>query len=394
MLDALAAAGEPMHPGLRVAMMTVPRHPFTGPPVDPVTGEQASPSGPARLGSWLAAAYTPGYLAGEGQRGQGVGDRGRVWPVEPGGPAWVARVLHAARVTPDCRVLQIGCGTGWQVALLAAWLGGEKIQATDPSPARVELVQARLNELGLSAHLTAAPPELGQAGRRPYDRIIATDPVETIPEAWIRQAGRRAIVVAHLRGALGAGGFAVLRPAKTGNGLNGLSGRFLPWPDPPPDPRSSAPGPRVALARSSRHAATRVDAHRLTHDPVVRLLAQTMLPSGTRAAVRADADGHPATYLAAPDGSWAEIRHAAHPPGGSNARGGGPTPLLPAVDAACVAAAQLGNPTSIADFGITATAKSCSLWHRTPNGPTWPFPGSENDDNNKTCVRPARSSTR
>jgi protein-L-isoaspartate O-methyltransferase len=376
----LQEAGEPMRPQLRAAIQAVPRHLLTPPPAHPVTGERETPRQDDLVGmaAWYADAYTPGYNHEPGpQPGRGVA-------VAPGSPAWVARVLHAAEITSSCRVLEVGPASGYLTALLATWLGSAAVYATDADPDHVMQLRQRLCLLGLDPTLAVARPATGKVDAAPFDRIIATDPVAQIPRAWIEQAGATAIVLAHLRGALGAGGFVVLRPGKGA----GLSGRFQPRLEPVrrhptnwPEPMSVAGAlagravRRVALAEPSVAGSVAVEPQRLGRDAAVRLLAQALLPRGTRCHVGADPAGRMATYLTAPDGSWLEITHDTNSAGRYDTRGGGPTPLQDEVQTAWTQMRQLGNP-RIDEFGITASCSGCRLWHGSPSGRSWRFPGT------------------
>ncbi|OLT13645.1 hypothetical protein BJF78_21700 [Pseudonocardia sp. CNS-139] len=162
-------------------------------------------------------------------------------------------------------------------------------------------------------------------------------------------------MLVHLRGGLGAGGYALLRRSNAT-----LHGRFLSWPDPP----APAPGP-VRLAGGTRQCSTPVDPTRLTTHRAFALLAQLRLPPGTCRSVRLDGTGGLATYLTAPDGSWAEIAHRVGPRGVHDVRTSPSDVLIPALCAAWAEAAGLGHPL-ISQFGVTVRPGGTRIWHRDP----------------------------
>jgi protein-L-isoaspartate O-methyltransferase len=365
----LAEAGDLTHPACREAVEAVPRHLFTPPPADPIAGERRWPEPGDLVGTaaWLADAYAPGYSL---QPSYARLEHGRA--VAPDSSAFATQVLHAAQITRGCRVLEVGCGDGYRTALLAHWVGSELVHVIDNDAERIAQSRARLEDLGLRPTLTCTDVTGGLAEGAPYDRIIATTPIDTIPEAWLRHAGPGAIVLAHLRGAFGAGGTACLRRTTS---AGGLSGRFLSWPDPSQEAATLSCAPKRPLAAPTISGSLPVDPRRLAHDQTLKLMVQSHLPAGTHNRVRLSATGKPATYLTAPDGSWAEIAHDTNHQGTYDTRGGGPTSLASAVHSAWKQLIDLGHP-PIDQFGITRTASACRIWYRNPQGPTWPFAGN------------------
>jgi hypothetical protein len=102
-------------------------------------------------------------------------------------------------------------------------------------------------------------------------------------------------------------------------------------------------------------------------------LAQLHLPHGVlRSIWRAD-DGRTVTELRAQDGSWVEVDRDGGPDGRHSVREAGPTPLWAHVETAWQQWTDLGEP-PWHEFGLTATPERHTVWHRSPDGPTWSLP--------------------
>ena len=99
------------------------------------------------------------------------------------------RVLWAVEmlaVEPDDRLLEIGCGPGVAISLIAERLGGGTITAIDRSPVAVERAgwrNAAHVEAGRATIRQAALKELDPAGER-YDKIFAVN----VNVFWVRDA--------------------------------------------------------------------------------------------------------------------------------------------------------------------------------------------------------------
>ena len=82
----------------------------------------------------------------------------------------MARMLHRLDVAPGQRVLEVGAGTGYNAALLAA-LGAE-VTSIENQPEVADAARAHLAAAGLAAEVLtgdgASPPP------GPFDRVIVT----------------------------------------------------------------------------------------------------------------------------------------------------------------------------------------------------------------------------
>jgi protein-L-isoaspartate(D-aspartate) O-methyltransferase len=148
-------------------------------------------------GAWLVEAYKNVGVATQVDDGHpDEHSRGREITSSASMPAVVAQMLTALDVRPGMRVLEIGTGTGYNAALLAYRLGAEKVTSVEIDSTLAELARARLRAAGFGGVSVVTGD--GAAGHRagaPYDRVLATVAVRTVPYAWITQTRPGGIVL-------------------------------------------------------------------------------------------------------------------------------------------------------------------------------------------------------
>ncbi|MFD4996160.1 methyltransferase domain-containing protein [Streptomyces buecherae] len=103
-------------------------------------------------------------------------------------PGTVIRMLEHAQVADGMRVLEIGTGTGFHAALLAARLGEKNVTSVEIDAALVEQARANLRRAGRAPAVHHTDGALGWPPGAPYDRIIATCAVRSVPPAWLEQS--------------------------------------------------------------------------------------------------------------------------------------------------------------------------------------------------------------
>jgi len=212
---------------LRAAFAQVARHLFVpsyyeqqGTTLTWLMREAPDPATPAdELARWLAVIYSDRalvtYLDEEQQ------------PVSSSSqPSVMARMLNALAVEPGMRVLEIGAGTGYQAALLAALTGDPGLVTTvEVHPDLARQAETVLHEVvGPGISVCQGDGWYGWSARAPYERIVATASVVTIPDAWIEQLAPGGRLVMDLGGHL-AGGLLQAQKSLTGERV---SGTFLP----------------------------------------------------------------------------------------------------------------------------------------------------------------------
>ncbi|TYC50346.1 protein-L-isoaspartate(D-aspartate) O-methyltransferase [Rhodobacterales bacterium] len=120
-------------------------------------------------------------------------------PIECGqtvyAPSLVAFTVQALDISPEHAVLEIGTGSGYQAAVMAHL--AERVDTIDRFATLSDLATRRFAALKL-ANVKASQAD-GFAGLKrqgPYDRIVATATVESVPDAWVQQLKPGGFIVA------------------------------------------------------------------------------------------------------------------------------------------------------------------------------------------------------
>ena len=100
-------------------------------------------------------------------------------------PMVLAKLIQAAQVRSDDRVLDIGCGTGYSAAVLARLAGSVVALEADPELAR----QAKEALAAVSARVEVVTGSLptGWSAGGPYDLIFLDGAAEIIPDVLVPQ---------------------------------------------------------------------------------------------------------------------------------------------------------------------------------------------------------------
>jgi protein-L-isoaspartate(D-aspartate) O-methyltransferase len=140
-------------------------------------------------------------------------------------PSLMALMCQALEVRDGDRVLEIGAGTGYNAALLAHRLGPGAVTTVDLEPEITAAARAHLDAYGTEAarsvEVVTGDGALGHPPRAPYDRIMATCELPSVPAAWLEQCVPGGRVLAPM-----AGGLVALTVA----GPTRAQGRFLSTP--------------------------------------------------------------------------------------------------------------------------------------------------------------------
>lgn len=199
------------------AFAATPRHLFTPEIVlttpdgyRPLSGDSS-----ATHQEWLSAVYSDESLVTQDKPHAGghvlpSGQPLRVPTSSSTMPSLMARMLEALDVDDGMRVLEIGTGTGYNVALVSHRVGDRNVVSIDIDPVLIDQAAHRLAQLGYTPTLIAGDGVAGAAEHGPYDRIIATAAVSEIPIAWIQQLNPGGKIIANLRGDLAGGTLCLL----------------------------------------------------------------------------------------------------------------------------------------------------------------------------------------
>lgn len=323
-------------------------------------------SDPRDYDEWLRTVYSDQSLITQYSpvRGTDV-----MWPTSSSTkPSLMARMLRLLDVNDGDRVLEVGTGTGYNTALLCHRLGDHNVASIDVNPDLVATARIHLAELGWYPKLVSGDGAQGIPELAPFDRIIATCAVPTVPPSWISQLHQRGIIVSDLRGEL-ASNLIVLHKADEDT----VQGRFLPIPGHFMWLRPHADNPlrdqNVVAATINRDGAiersTRLDPVLLDH-PDLRFMLQWHRPS-IQEIWRTQRVNTELLCIRSRDGGWVEVD--------TTARGGryvvtevGSAHIWEYVETAADNWLRLGRPPADR-FGLTATSQRYSLWLDTPDAP-------------------------
>lgn len=109
-------------------------------------------------------------------------------------PSVVGTMTQALKVTPRCKVLEVGCGSGYQAAILARL--ARRVYAIERHRPLVREAQARLKALDLSnVSVMAGDGTMGWPEQAPFDRIMVTAAAEDMPRVLLDQLREGGIMV-------------------------------------------------------------------------------------------------------------------------------------------------------------------------------------------------------
>ncbi|MEU1502047.1 methyltransferase domain-containing protein [Streptomyces sp. NPDC005732] len=204
-------------PVWREAFQEIPRHLFvpyyyvgTAEGFERVWCEDPDPGQRER---WLRGAYADTALATRVRDAELVSSSSQ--------PSLMALMLTALEVREGDAVLEIGAGTGYNAALLAHRLGDGLVTTVDLDPEITESARQHLDAVGRHPAVVTGDGTRGVPERAPFDRIIATCTLTSIPRSWLAQCRPGAVILAPL-----ATGLIALRVRDAGH----AEGRFLHTP--------------------------------------------------------------------------------------------------------------------------------------------------------------------
>ncbi|MEU5519813.1 methyltransferase domain-containing protein [Streptomyces sp. NPDC047860] len=174
-------------------------------------GEHPDPGARER---WLRGAYEDTPLAIRLRDGELLSSSSQ--------PSLMALMLVGLDVRDGQKVLEIGTGSGYNAALLAHRLGDDDLVTTvDLDPEITESARRHLEAAGHRPAVVTGDGARGVPARAPYDRIIATCALPSVPRAWLAQCRPGGRILAPF-----ATGLVVLTVRDPGH----AEGRFLHTP--------------------------------------------------------------------------------------------------------------------------------------------------------------------
>ena len=360
----LIAAGKLIDPRLAEAVRTVPRHVFV-----PAYHRQNFD------GSWaehssvddLAAVYANTALI----TALATTPDGTAVLSSSTQPGLMTRMIEALHLADGTRVLEIGTGTGYNVALLTHRLGEDKVFSIDVEAGLVDLARRRLAELGYHPTLATGDGAAGMPGHAPFDAIVATCAIPAVPWAWIDQVRLGGVVLTDLKPAPGAGSLVRLTRTAVDRAEGCFDATYAAFMDLRHTPGDTPAGFHVARDHGeAEHRGTGLDPNTPWTSLLVWFLASFELGPeiayGYTATQRASSRNAPtASWIATPDGSWAEVTLATEN-GGHAVAEGGPRRLWRLLEQAHSTWTALGRP-GWDRFGLTVTPENQVLWFDEPD---------------------------
>ncbi|WP_326677816.1 methyltransferase domain-containing protein [Streptomyces sp. NBC_01237] len=185
----------PLRPEWERAAWSVTRSAFI--PERVYLGDQLEPCDRANdPEAWLRAVYADDSVVTQINDGEEPTDGDRWASSSASAPSIVFRMLHMLDVAPEQRVLEIGTGTGWNAGLLAYVAGSENVTTVEVDPVLASKAQERLRKSGLGVEVIAGDGAMGHADGAPYDRLVATCSVRSVPRPWLTQVKPGGVILA------------------------------------------------------------------------------------------------------------------------------------------------------------------------------------------------------
>ncbi|KOG46199.1 methyltransferase domain-containing protein [Streptomyces varsoviensis] len=121
---------------------------------------------------------------------------GRVGTSSVSMPSVVFRMLGDLQLDAGSRVLEIGTGSGWTAALMAHRVGDRNVTSIEVDEAVADEARRALARHGRAVEVITGDGCAGHPRGAPYDRVIATVGVRTLPWAWVEQARPGGVIAA------------------------------------------------------------------------------------------------------------------------------------------------------------------------------------------------------
>lgn len=144
---------------------------------------------------WLAYAYSDESVITQLHDGAECSEHGYPISSSCSMPAVVFTMLSQLDVYAGQRVLEIGTGTGWSTSLLSHRLGDDQVVSVEIDPSVADAARRNLASTGRAPLVITGEGTDGYPSAAPYDRVIATCSVHTVPYAWVAQTRPGGIVL-------------------------------------------------------------------------------------------------------------------------------------------------------------------------------------------------------
>ncbi|MFD4397184.1 ATP-grasp peptide maturase system methyltransferase [Kitasatospora sp. NPDC058478] len=366
--DELTDEGVLTDPGWRAAVAAVPREAFVDEYFLPVPESVPTAYAPVLSDDpgFLAAVYSDETLVTQLDGHLRPADAEEPVTGSPSSsstlPSLVLEMWQQLGVEDGHRVLEVGTGTGYSTALGSHRLGDAQVVSVEVDEGVAARAAASLKSAGFAPTLIVGDGLAGHKDGGPYDRLIATCSVRTLPLPWLYQVRPGGKILATFSGWSFAFGQALLTVTEPGC----ASGRFLPGYVSFMIARQHDRPPRGSLTlMAGDERPTEVDPATLS-DWTGKWVAQLAAPSaeilgaGGQQILMDVATGSHARTTPDPDGGWTVVQR-------------GPLRLWDQVETAIQQWQRHGAPHQDR-FGITIDGAGQRVWLGTEDGPTWNLP--------------------
>jgi protein-L-isoaspartate(D-aspartate) O-methyltransferase len=102
-------------------------------------------------------------------------------------PSMIAIMLEEADLAEGLKVLDVGTGSGYNAALLAAIAGPANVVSIERHPDLAAFARENLAAAGVPVRVVVGDGSLGHPPEAPYDRIVVTAGAPRIAKAWVEQ---------------------------------------------------------------------------------------------------------------------------------------------------------------------------------------------------------------
>lgn len=117
-------------------------------------------------------------------------------------PSLVLKMTLELDIEPSSRVLEVGTGSGYQTALLAAF--SDHVYTVERISPLQERAQARLQEAGFTnIDFRLGDGSKGWPEHAPYDRIMVTAAAEAVPDSLVEQLAASGKMMVPVGGRMG-----------------------------------------------------------------------------------------------------------------------------------------------------------------------------------------------
>lgn len=145
---------------------------------------------------WLRWAHSDVPIVTQWDEGRHTGPGPGAEPTSSSSmPTIVAAMFADLEVADGMRVLEVGTGTGWCAALASARLGETRVTSIEVDGQLADQARIHLKQAGLGPQVITGDGAAGWPDGAPYDRILITAAIRSVPAAWLAQTRRGGLIL-------------------------------------------------------------------------------------------------------------------------------------------------------------------------------------------------------